>query len=190
MIEKKFLRLIPGKRNKLNEKFFVIENAENKILFPHGGHNTNSSIQKAIYGNSNFTNPELDAWITKSLNSEKMAEYVTMINGTEKHVAMFPMAMKTDENLHFNKTLLVNPMTIMIIHTPKILTIPLGEYQKKSIALSVVCIIYVMLLALSCIFFLAEDLIIPFQHLNNKMSEIMSMAQNGKDGSEGEIDID
>jgi hypothetical protein len=44
-----------------------------------------------------------------------------------------------------------------------------------------------MLLALSCIFFLGEDLIKPLHTLNYKMSDIMSVAL---DGEEGEMDID
>ena len=71
-----------------------------------------------------------------------------------------------------------------------VLELYIGEEQKKAIAASVIAIIYVMLLALSCIYFISEDLIMPLHNLNEKMSEIMSQACTGKDGEEGEMDID
>ena len=55
-----------------------------------------------------------------------------------------------------------------------VLELYIGEEQKKAIAASVIAIIYVMLLALSCIYFISEDLIMPLHNLNEKMSEIMS----------------
>jgi hypothetical protein len=74
-------------------------------------------------------------------------------------------------------------MTIIIVELPVVLTLPLGEMQKKAIAASVIAVIYVMLLALSCIFFLGEDLTKPLHTLNKKLSEIMS-------NEEGEMDVD
>ncbi len=69
------------------------------------------------------------------------------------------------------------------------LELPLGSEQKKAIAASIISIIYVMLLALSCIFFLGEDLIRPLHNLNIKMREIMDTSE-GKDGDEEEMYLD